>query len=315
MSLFLRDYEKRLEPRLSSELGEPILRCIALNCAGTMDKMDTSAFWWRPPSLIVNGRPHTRLPQTMFLILTPTRVLITDVKGGMSSFRPVLDSPILTLFRGDGEATAVQDDDGLWLYHLKSRAQSAELKLELASSGRGIAAELAGQLQEFSITQPVDAKPGRTAPPEPIVASQMLDGRRRWLTRSYRIGGAFGVVLSLVFFGFGAFQLYGYHVGTPTKTTIISCSKAAGGTQTCWGNWTLDEKTHTGQIRGDVDDAQEGSSFDIRVRNGSAYAPGLPKRPFIGGAICAVLAVLLLLPERRRPGRASPARRGRHAGP
>jgi hypothetical protein len=131
----------------------------------------------------------------MFLILTPTRVLITDVKGGMSGFRPVLDSPILTLLRGDAEATAVQDDDGLWLYHLKSRAQSAELELELASSGRGIAAELAGQLQEFSITQPVDAKPGSTALPEPIVASQMLDppglAHQVILNRRCVWGGAF----------------------------------------------------------------------------------------------------------------------------
>jgi hypothetical protein len=26
--MFLRDYEQRLEPQLSAELGEPILRCI-----------------------------------------------------------------------------------------------------------------------------------------------------------------------------------------------------------------------------------------------------------------------------------------------
>ncbi|MDT5349163.1 MAG: hypothetical protein QOH91_2450 [Mycobacterium sp.] len=209
--MFLRDYEQRLAPQLSSELGEPILRCIALNAATMSDRMEMDSLtpWWRP-SLIVNGQPHTRLPQTMFLILTPTRVLVTDTKRGMTGYRPVLGSPILTLLRGDAEMTAVQDDDGLWLYRLKSRAQSAELDLELASSGRGIAAELAAHLREFSATQrPANATSGLTAPPESIVASQMLDARRRWQTKSNRKH----VVLSLLFFGFVAYPAYRHHVG------------------------------------------------------------------------------------------------------
>src|SRR5690242_13261850 len=147
----LRKYEQRLASQLSSELGEPILRCIALNAATMHDRMRLDSFTplWRP-SLIVDGQPQARLPQTMFLILTPTRILITDTDRGMTGYRPI-GSPILTLARGDAEITTVRDDDGLWLYHLKSRAQSAELDLELGSSG--IAAELAGQLQEFSVTQ------------------------------------------------------------------------------------------------------------------------------------------------------------------
>lgn len=219
--MFLRDYEQRLAPQLSSELGEPILRCIALNAATMSDRMEMDSLtpWWRP-SLIVNGQPDTRLPQTMFLILTPTRVLITDTKRGMTGYRPVLGSPILTLLRGDAEMTAVRDDDGLWLYHLKSRAQSAELDLELASSGRGIAAELAAQLREFSVTQrPANAT--SAASPESIVVSQMLDARRRWQTKSYRMGGVLGAVLSLLFFGFGVYQIYGYHVGTPTTKWLF----------------------------------------------------------------------------------------------
>jgi hypothetical protein len=313
--MFLRDYEQRLEPQLSSELGEPILRCIALNAATMSDRMsmDSLTPWWRP-SLIVNGQPHTRLPQTMFLILTPTRVLITDTKRGMTGYRPVLGSPILTLRRGDAEVTAVQDDDGLWLYHLKSRAQSAELELELASSGRGIAAELAGQLQEFSVTQrPANAKSGLTAPPEPIVASQMLDARRRWLIKSYRIGSVAGAVLSLLFFGFGAYQVYGYHFGTPTKATIVSCG--SGSEDTCQGTWTLDGGTYTGRIWGDVDGLAEGSPLDVRVLNGWAFAPRFPKWLFIWGAIFAVGALWPSWPKRRRRRRAGPARRGRHAGP
>ncbi|MBB5167981.1 hypothetical protein [Mycobacterium sp. AZCC_0083] len=260
--MFLRKYEQRLEPQLSSELGEPILRCIALHAATMHDRMEMESLnpLWRP-SLIVNGQPHTRLPQTMFLVMTPTRVLITDTKRGMfvSGYRPVLSSPILTLLRGDAEMTAVHDDDGVWLYHLKSRAHSAELDLEMAHSGRGIAAELAGQLQEFSVTQrPANPTSGLTAPPEPTVASQLLDNRRRWQTKSNRVHGVLSAVGSLLCFGFGAYQVYGHHLGP--------------------------------------------------------FAPGTSKWLFIWGAIFALGAVWLFVPERRRRHRAPPARRGRHAG-
>ena len=318
--MFLRNYEQRLAPQLASELGEPILRCIALNTPGVHDRMVQDGLpFWRRQSLIVNGQPRTKLPQTMFLILTPTRVLITDIKAG---YRPDLNRPILTLLRGDAEMTAVQDG-GLWLYHLKSRGESAELDLELAS-GRGIAAELAAQLREFSVTQPAHPTSGLTAPPEPTVASQMLDNRRRRQTKSYRMGAVLAVVLSLLFFGSGAYQVYGYHVGTPTKATLVSCSRSAGrsagqyvvDTLTgCRGEWTLDGRTHTGRIWGKVGRVQEGSSLDVRVLNGWAFAPGFPKWIFMLGAVFAVLAFLLFMPERGPRRLAGPAQRGRHAAP
>lgn len=295
----LRKYEQRLASQLSSELGEPILRCIALNAATMHDRMRLDSFTplWRP-SLIVNGQPQTRLPQTMFLILTPTRILITDTDRGMTGYRPI-GSPILTLARGDAEITTVRDDDGLWLYHLKSRAQSAELDLELGSSG--IAAELAGQLQEFSVAQAgPHAVSGLPAPPDSAVASQMLENRRSWRTKSYRMSAALGVALSLLLFGFGVYQVYGYHVGTPTRATIVSCSHTAKRARSCRGTWTLEEKTHTGQIWGDTHGVQDGSVLDVHVYNGWAFAPGIPKWPFIGGAICAVMAAVLFIPDRRR---------------
>ena len=319
--MFLRNYEQRLAPQLSSVLGEPILRCIALNTPGVHDRMLRDGLpFWRRQSLIVNGQPRTKLPQTMFLILTPTRVLITDIKSG---YRPDLSSPILTLVRGDAEMTAVQDDGGLWLYHLKSRAESAELDLELAS-GRGIGAELAAQLREFSVTQPAIPTSGQTAPPEPIVVSQMLDNRRRRATKSYRVSGVLGAVLSLLFFGFGAYQVYGYHVGTPSKATLVSCPRSAGWSigqhaadalRGCRGEWTLDGGTYTGRIWGNVDRVQEGSSLDVRVLNDWAFAPGISKWWFIWGAIFAVGAVWMFVPERPRRRPAGPAQRGRHAGP
>jgi hypothetical protein len=312
--MFLRDYERWLEPHLSLELGEPILRCIALNAATMSDRMsmDSLAPWWRP-SLIVNGQPKTRLPQTMFLILTPTRVLITATKRSMAGYRPVLSSPILTLVRGDAEVTAVQDDDGLWLYRLTSRAQSAELELEMASSGRGIAAELADQLQEFSVTQhPASATPGLTAPPKPIVASQMLDARRRWQTRSYRVAGVVGMVFSLLFFGFGAFQVYGSHVGTPARAKIVSC-RSDSNSSSCQGTWNLDGSDDTGRIWGDVGGLREGSSLDVHVLNGWAFAPNISAWTFIWGAIFAAAAAWLFVPERRREPRAGSTPRGRHS--
>lgn len=296
----LRNYEQRLAAQLSSELGEPVLRCIAINAATMRDRVRLESLnpLWRP-SLIVNGQPQTRVPQTMFLILTPTRVLITDTKRSMSGYRPILDSPILTLRRGEAEITAVQDDDGLWLYHFKSRAESAELDLELASSG--IAVELTGQLREFSVAQPpTGVMSGLAAPPDRTVASQMLDARRRWRTKSYRVSAVLGVALSLLLFGFGAYQVYGYHVGTPTRATIVSCSHSANRTRTCRGTWTVDEKTSTGTIWGDTSDVSDGSVLNVHVYNGWAFAPGIPKWPFIGAAICAVIAVVLFVPERRR---------------
>jgi hypothetical protein len=42
--MFLREHEQRLAPHLSSELGEPILRCIALNAATMRDRMDNESF-------------------------------------------------------------------------------------------------------------------------------------------------------------------------------------------------------------------------------------------------------------------------------
>ena len=311
--MFLRKYEQRLEPQLSSKLGEPILRCVALNAASMSDRMESGSLspFWRP-SLIVKGKPHTRLPQTMFLILTPTRVLITSTKRDMTGYRPVLGSPILTLQRGDAELTAVQDDGGLWLYRLKSRAQSAELDLELSSGGRGLAAELAAQLREFSVTPPADATSALTAPPEPSVASQLLDNRRRWRTKSDRLGGVLAVVLALLCFGFGGYQIYGYHYGTPTKATILSCG--GGREDTCRGRWTLEGETQTGRIWGNVDHVPDGSTVDIGVYNGWAFSPRFPKRIFIGGAVCAVMAIFLFMPPRRGRRPAGPARRGRHAG-
>ena len=126
----------------------------------------------------------------------------------------------------------------------------------------------------------------------------MLDARRRSQSKSYRTSGVWAAVVALLFIGFGTYQVYGYHFGTPTTATVVGCG--AGSQASCRGTWTLDGERHTGRIWGDVNGRAEGSSLDVRVLNGWAFARGITKWPFMWGAIFAVGAVLLFVPERRR---------------
>ncbi|MDT5011795.1 MAG: hypothetical protein QOH57_3412 [Mycobacterium sp.] len=146
----LRKYEQRWAPELESALGEPILRCIAMNTVGVHSRMNSerSTLTLRP-FLMVDGEKHTRIPQTMFLTLTPTRVLITETKSTfLHGFKPRLDAPILVLQRGDSKITATESGK-IWFYLLQSVSLRAQLELELLSTG-GIAAELAQQLRAFA---------------------------------------------------------------------------------------------------------------------------------------------------------------------
>lgn len=147
----LRKYEQRWAPELESALGEPILRCIALNAAGVNSRMHNSpTMLTLRPSLLVDGEKRIRLPLTIFLTLTPTRVLITETKSTfLHGFKPKLNAPIIVLQRGDAKITATESG-GVFTYLLQSRSAKAQLELELLARG-GIAAELAGQLREFSV--------------------------------------------------------------------------------------------------------------------------------------------------------------------
>jgi hypothetical protein len=284
----LRDYERRWEPELAAQLGEPILRCIALNAATMSDRM-------RNDSLTPFWRPQGGLPQTMFLILTPTRAVITAARRSMAGYEPVLSAPILTLARSDAEITAVQDDDGLWLYSLRSRASGTRVDLELKPYD-GIAAELAGQLRQFT---PGPVYPsGLTASPAAEDTS-LLSRRRRYLKRANRSAAIISAVFAIGLFGFGAFQLVGYHTGKPTTATIVRCSHSSRSSSwTCHGDWSLEGKTYTGEIQGVDDRLPDGSTVDIHVSHGIAFSGAFPKWVFIWGAIFGGGAIFLALPSR-----------------
>ena len=89
--------------------------------------------FWRP-YLTVNGKRHTPVPRTMFLLLTPTRVLVAGLLTptrvlvtGLRKYAPQVDAAILTLQRGDAEIVTTQNSSGTWTYCLRSRASGAEL--------------------------------------------------------------------------------------------------------------------------------------------------------------------------------------------
>jgi hypothetical protein len=302
----LRDYEQPWAPELASQLGEPILRCMAINAAGVGDAFISRASrrpFWRP-RMMVNGQRRNRLPLTMFLILTPSRVLITKMENSMG-FRPNLSAPILTLQRGDAEITATRDDDGLWLYSLRSRATAEEVGLELMAYGDiadGLAEELAGQLRNFSVApSPVRYASGLSDKSE-ADDNSLLGRRRRSIARSTRVGAIITALFALGFLGFGAFELYGYHSGRSTTATNVSCYSKASATS-CKGDWTMDEKTYTGRVMGPDSSPPYGSSVDVRVSHGIAFTGAFPMKEFIWGGFWAVFTIVVLWwPSLRRRG-------------
>lgn len=286
-----QDKFSEAQARLESQLGEPVLQAVGMSAGGqgllSFSRSD-SPFW--RPYLTVNGKKHTRVPRAMFLILTPTRVIIT----GLHKYAPQVDAPILTLQRGDAEIIAGQAQRGTWTFNFRSRSSGAELDLELGRSG-GIAAELAEQLREFSVT-----------PSTPDGTSKVGYNRRSALRRFRRLNTFIGIAvlaLSLGAFGIGAYSYYAYRSGTPTKATVVSCSKTRSG-RTCRATWTINGQTQRGRINATSDDNQRvGSSVDVHVFKGKAYATQWDKWYFIGGGIFGAAGLFVLLfPLYRKEG-------------
>jgi hypothetical protein len=307
----LNKYEQRWVPEVQSALGEPILRCVAMNSAGVHALMWTNSLipgMWRQ-YVFVNGKPYNKVPGTMYLILTPTRVLITGTRT--TSFRgkaPRLDAPILTLLRGDAEITSAQGPDGAWAFRLRSRASSAELELELLPFF-GIAAELAVQLQEFSVKpEMATATPGVATEAPSIeaamstravtnAASEVSPSRRRVLKvygRTTMLAVAGGVLLVLFCLAGGAHEFYEYRAGTPTTATVVSCY--SGRYPTCQGTWTIDGANYTGKMPSTLFNHYEvGSSHDIRVNDGKAYSTASVRAWLLRAGGIVVLIVLAIV--------------------
>jgi hypothetical protein len=294
LSKFEQGKFEQARAQLESALGEPVLRCVGVSAAGQqiLGWGGVDSPFWRP-YLTVNGQPHTPVPRTMFLILTPTRVVIT----GLRNYAPQLDAPILILQRGDAEITATRKK-GTWTYFLRSRASGAELDLELKppifltptfpTPTGGVAADLAEQLREFSVT-----------PTTPDATPKVGYNRRSALRRFRRLNALVGIgalVVSLVGFGVGAYSVYAYQAGTPTKATIVSCWRSKGTGRTCQGTWTIDGASHRGRINGKLDDSQKvGSSVDVHVFGGKAYTTAWDKWWFIAGGVVGGLGLFVLL--------------------
>ncbi|WP_082976982.1 DivIVA domain-containing protein [Mycobacterium sp. 852002-50816_SCH5313054-b] len=104
-------------------------------------------------------------------------------------------------------------------------------------------------------------------------------------------------VLSLVAFGVGVYDVYGYRVGTPTTAKVVSCSGGRNkfSNVICTAQWSVGGKSYTGRIAGDSKGRRVGSSLDVRVHGGSAYTATSGNMWFIMGTGAGVLAVMAFL--------------------
>jgi hypothetical protein len=310
----LNKYEQRWVPEVQSALGEPILRCVAMNSAGVHALMWTDSLLPGASRqyLFVNGRPYHKVPRTMYLILTPTRVLITGTRTtSFHGHAPRLDAPILTLLRGDAEITSAQGPDGAWAFRFRSRASTAEVELELLPFF-GIASELAMQLREFSVEPEMAATTPGVATEAPRIetatagtplaaqtsgATPEISPSRRRVLKAYgrsTMWAAIGGLLLIVFcLGGGAREFYKYSAGTPTTATVVSCH----GTRYphCEGKWNVDGASYTGRMPSTLLNRYEvGSTHDIRVTDGRAYSVASVQAWLLRAGFIIVLVVVMI---------------------
>jgi DivIVA domain-containing protein len=124
-------------------------------------------------------------------------------------------------------------------------------------------------------------------------------------------------VFSLVAFGVGGYDVYGYRVGTPTTATVVDCSRNGNKhmATSCTGTWSVGGTSYTGRIAGDGKGYHVGSSLDVRVRGGSAYTATSGNMWFIigtGAGVLAVVAFFVTFFAGRRPTDAATTA-GRHS--
>jgi hypothetical protein len=83
----------------------------------------------------------------------------------------------------------------------------------------------------------------------------------------------------LYYFGYAAYDLYGYSAGTPTTATVT---------------WSVDGQSHTGGIEGPRGGYQLGSTVDVRVLGDTAFTAVGASWRFLAGSIALVIPALLL---------------------
>ena len=114
------------------------------------------------------------------------------------------------------------------------------------------------------------------------------------------------VSVPLYYFGYGAYDLYNYRVGTATTAKDIHCRTHRPGIRgggmfrsleprKCTGTWSLDARSHTGKIEGPREGFLTNSSAEVRVNGDTAYTAEGATWRFVGGVIAAGLIALFTL--------------------
>jgi hypothetical protein len=104
-------------------------------------------------------------------------------------------------------------------------------------------------------------------------------------------------------FGFGAYFLAMYSLGTPTAVTDIICHGRGRG-QSCEGTWNIDGQSHTGHIRGPI--LIHGWP-GFRVHGGTAYTDTMALMGLAG--VMAAIFVIGSYVRARKQARSGSARR------
>jgi hypothetical protein len=91
-------------------------------------------------------------------------------------------------------------------------------------------------------------------------------------------GGIAVAILGLIWIGFGAYQSYAYHTGTPTTATDIHCTRHSRGPDRCTGTWSVSGEPYTGLIIG-------GGVENVRVHGDTAYTAHAGRNNFIKGNV------------------------------
>ena len=114
----------------------------------------------------------------------------------------------------------------------------------------------------------------------------------------YRVYFVFAliVVVSLGLFGLGlqARDIYGYQVGTPTTATVDRCVASRNSTN-CYGTWSVGGRSQTGPIHGAGRNDRVGSTLDVHVSGGTAYAASSGQWSSYVGILVGALFMALIV--------------------
>jgi hypothetical protein len=106
-----------------------------------------------------------------------------------------------------------------------------------------------------------------------------------------------GIICVVLGVGFGAYNIYQYHVGTPATATDVRCVHVSRNT-TCTGTWSVAGNSQNGPILGPG--RRDGSTLNVRVRGGAAYTADSGYPQFMLGILMFAVFALLAFVARTR---------------